>query len=338
MSRNNLLSSCAAGAIGAIGLAATPASAAGTAAGTVITNEVTVDYSVGGVNQNDVTASTDVTVDRKVDVTVAATTDTAVTPGASNQAVGFVVTNLSNDTLDFALSATQGAGDDFDVSGPLAFYRDDTGAGTVGQFDAADDLVTHIDALPADGSVRIFVVTPQIPGTAANTHISDITLTATARANDGASTLGAALTNAASNTAGVDTIFADGQGVSDGVRDAAYSATEQYVVVTAAIAAAKTSRILAGINEFAAGAAIPGATVEFCITVSNNGSADATSLTITDVLPATLSFADGVWVGGADCSTRGPDTGSEAGGTVTGTIGTLAVGASQTVIFEATIN
>ena len=137
---------------------------------------------------------------------------------------------------------------------------------------------------------------------------------------------------------GVDTIFADGLGISDGVRDAAYSATEQFVVATAAITATKASRVIAGVNEFAAGAAIPGATVEFCITVSNNGSASATALTITDTLPGALSFADGVGVGGADCNNRGADTGSEAGGTVTGTIGTLAVGASQTVIFEATIN
>src|SRR3546814_465994 len=116
MTRNNLMSGCAFCAIGAMGLAAAPAYAAGTTAGTVITNQVTVDYSVGGVNQNDVTASTDVTVDRKVDMTVAATTDTSVTPGASNQAVGFVVTNLSNDTLDFQLAATQATGDDFDVT------------------------------------------------------------------------------------------------------------------------------------------------------------------------------------------------------------------------------
>jgi len=94
MIRNNLLSGCAVGAIGAMGLAATPVFAAGTTAGTVITNEVTVDYSVGGINQNDVTASTEVTVDRKVDLTVDATSDTSVTPGASSQAVGFVVTNL----------------------------------------------------------------------------------------------------------------------------------------------------------------------------------------------------------------------------------------------------
>ena len=338
MTRSDLLSSCAYCAVGALSLAAAPAQAAGTAAGTVITNQVTVDYTVGGVNQNDVTASTDVTVDRKVDVTVAATTDTSVTPGAANQAVGFIVTNLSNDALDFQIGAAQAVGDDFDVTAPLAYYRDDTGAGTLGQFDAADDAVTHIDALAADGSVRIFVVTPQVPGTATDSQIAGITLTATARANDGGATLGAALANAASNTAGVDTIFADGQGISDGVRDAAYSATEQFVVATAAITATKASRVIAGVNEFAAGAAIPGATVEFCITVSNNGSASATALTITDTLPGALSFADGVWVGGADCNTRGADTGSEAGGTVTGTIGTLAVGASQTVIFEATIN
>lgn len=338
MTKSKLLHGCAICAIGALGLAATSAHAAGTAAGTVITNQVTVDYTVGGINQADVVASTNVTVDRKVDLTVAATTDTSVTPGATNQAVGFIVTNVSNDTLDFALTAAHASGDDFDVGAPFVFYRDNTGGGTVGQFDGTDVQITHIDALAADASVRVFVVTPTVPGTATNSQISGVTLTATARQNNGSATLGGALTNAASNTAGVDTVFADAQGVSDGLRDAAHSATEQFVVVTAAISATKSSRILAGVNEFAAGAAIPGARVEFCITVANNGSANATGVVISDVLPATLSFADGVWVGGADCNTRGADTGSESGGTVTGTIPTLAVGASRSVIFEATIN
>ena len=72
--------------------------------------------------------------------------------------------------------------------------------------------------------------------------------------------------------------------------------------------------------------------------MTNSGSADATSVSISDDLPSEMTFADGVWVGGADCDTRGADTGGESGGTVTGTIATLAAGTSQTLIFEATIN
>ena len=49
------------------------------------------------------------TVDRKVNVTVARVdgTATSVTPGAANQAVSFIVENVSNDTLDFELTSLQ---------------------------------------------------------------------------------------------------------------------------------------------------------------------------------------------------------------------------------------
>ena len=47
-------------------LAATPALAAGTTAGTTITNTATVDYQVGGVAQGQQSASNNFTVDRKI--------------------------------------------------------------------------------------------------------------------------------------------------------------------------------------------------------------------------------------------------------------------------------
>ena len=61
---------------GVIGLAATsvvaasPAYAAGTAAGASITNTATVDYQVGGVSQGQQTASNTFVVDRVVNLTV----------------------------------------------------------------------------------------------------------------------------------------------------------------------------------------------------------------------------------------------------------------------------
>ena len=325
------------------GFAASPAFATGTAAGTVITNPVTVDYEVAGINQADATASNDVTVDRKVNVTVARVdgTATSVTPGAANQAVSFIVENVSNDTLDFELTSLQvttgnpagiSGNDGFDVTAPLAYYLDDGD----NAFDGGDTAITHLDALAPDSPVTVHVVATSVPTGLADGAIAALTLTATAKENDNGTALGSNLTQAATNTAGEDTIFADAAGATDGARDAAFSATDDYVVLTATLAATKSSRVIAG--AFGTGAAIPGATVEYCITVTNSGSADATSVSISDDLPSEMTFADGVWVGGADCDTRGADTGGESGGTVTGTIATLAAGTSQTLIFEATIN
>src|SRR3546814_5087138 len=62
--------------MGAIGLsalssvAAVPAFAAGTTAGTTITNTATVDYQVGGVAQGQQSASNNFTVDRKINLLV----------------------------------------------------------------------------------------------------------------------------------------------------------------------------------------------------------------------------------------------------------------------------
>lgn len=348
MTKTIFLRGCAMSAIALGSLMANPTYAAGTAAGTTITNTVSVDYTVGGVNQNDATASDTITVDRKINVTVtrADGTATSVVPGAGNQAVAFRVLNGSNATLDFMLNAVQnatgtaagnGGTDGFDVTGTLAYYLDTNGNGTY-EF-GVDTSIQHLNALAPDTPITVLVVAPTIPLTATNGQIAAVTLTATARENDGlAASYGAALTQAATNTAGVDTIFADGNGPSDATRDAAHSVTDDFVVVTATLAATKTSSIVAG--DYGTGAAIPGATVQYCISVSNTGSAAATGVAISDTLPSQVTYDStyGVKVGGANCTTPGSTNGSFSAGVVTGPIGTLNTSATQTVIFRATIN
>lgn len=347
MTKSIFLRSCATSALALGGLMADPAFAAGTAAGTVITNNVSVDYTVGGVNQTDATATNQITVDRKINVTVARIdgTATSVTPGASSQAVSFRIENVSNAALDFQLSALQkstgaAAGitgtDGFDVGAPLAYFIDTNGNNT---YDfGTDTAIQHLNALAPDAPVTVHVVTPLVPLSATNGQIAAVTLTATARENDGAGTLGNALTQAATNTAGVDTVFADTAGAGDAARDAAFSATDDYVVLTATLSATKTSSIVAG--DFGTGAAIPGATVQYCISVSNSGGVAATGVAISDTLPGQVTYdsAFGVKVGGANCATPGAGAGSFASGVVSGTISPLAPATTQTLIFQATIN
>jgi len=342
--KNFLLAGAAMAALST--LVASPALAAGTLAGQTITNTVNVNYQVGGIAQTQATASNVVTVDRKVDLVVARTDNTAtvVTPGSTAQAVSFSVTNTSNDTLDFQLAATQrtsgqAAGisgtDSFDATGGFTYYLDNGN----GAFDAGDTVITHLNSLAPDTPVTVHVVAAQIPNGLANASIAGILLTATAKANDNGSALGSNLTQAATNTAGVDTIFADTAGSTDATRDAAFSAIDDFSVFGAALSAAKSSKIVAG--DFGTGAALPGATIEYCIAVANAaGSAAATSVTISDTLPAQVTYvsAYGVKVGGADCNTPGAGAGSQAAGVVSGTIASLTAGTTQTLIFRATIN
>jgi hypothetical protein len=182
--------------MGVIGLAAlssvaaTPAFAAGTTAGTTITNTATVDYQVGGVAQGQQSASNNFTVDRKINLLVeeVGTVTTNVVPGQTNAVTTFQLTNSSNETLDFALVASQivggtaahGGTDTFNANN-VRIYRDNTVTGTVGSWDAGDTLITsYIDELVVDTAIRLFVVA-DIPAALANNAVAGVTLRATAR-------------------------------------------------------------------------------------------------------------------------------------------------------------
>ncbi len=160
--------------VGVIGLAAiasfaaTPALAAGTTAGTTITNTATVDYQVGGVAQGQQSAANAFTVDRKINLLVeeVGTVTTNVVPGQTNAVTTFQLTNSSNEVLDFALVASQivggtaahGGTDTFNVNN-VRIYRDNTATGTIGSWDAGDTLITgYVDELVVDTAIRLFVV------------------------------------------------------------------------------------------------------------------------------------------------------------------------------------
>ena len=97
---------------------------------------------------------------------------------------------------------------------------------------------------------------------------------------------------------------------------------------------------------------IPGATMRYCILITNPGSSAATSIAGTDALPATLSYVSGTLRSGANCaaaSTTEDDDASGAdetdpagasisGSTVTLTGTTLAAGASLAFTLNATLN
>src|SRR3989344_9264613 len=132
--------------MGTLGLAAiatfasAPAFAAGTTAGASITNTATVDFQVGGVSQVQQSASDTFVVDRKINLLVeeVGTVTTNVVPGQTNAVTTFQLTNSSNETLDFALVASQIAGgtaahggtDTFDATN-VRVYRDNIATGTI---------------------------------------------------------------------------------------------------------------------------------------------------------------------------------------------------------------
>lgn len=343
------------GAVSAIALTAlgaSPALAAGTAAGSTITNTVSVNYQVGGLAQTATGASNTFTVDRKINLTVAelGTTTTQVSPGQTAAVTTFTVTNTSNATLDFALTVAQqvaGAGahantDTFDVSNVKIYLESGVTAG----FDAGDTLITYLDELPADGSKTVYVVA-DVPLSLTTGAVAAVTLTATGREGGGATSQGIALTETTTaNTAGMDTVFADGAGSTDAVRNADFSAKDDYTVLAAALTVSKLSTIISDpLNGTSFPKAIPGATIEYCIVVANaSGSATATSVAISDPLPTTVTYnsAYGIFLNGTVttgvCNTDGSAGGAFSSGTVSGTLSSVAASETKTLRFRATIN
>lgn len=349
--KSRLLWAVSAAALAVIG--ANPAFAAGTAAGSTITNTVTVNFQVGGIVQTATGASNTFTVDRKVNVTVAevGTATTQVSPGQTAAVTTFSVTNNSNATLDFALLAAQqsgGAGahantDSFDATNVRIFV--DTNSN--GSYDAGTDtLVTYLDELAADASKTVFIVA-DVPLSLTTGAVAAVTLTATGKEGGAASSQGATLTETAgANTAAMDTVFADAAGATDALRDAAHSAKDDYTVLAAALTVTKTSTVISDpFNGTTSPKAIPGATLEYCIIVSNAaGSATAGTVDISDPLPGTVTYSSayGIFVDGTAtsgvCNTDGNAGGSFSSGTVNGTLTSVAAAQTKTLRFRATIN
>jgi uncharacterized repeat protein (TIGR01451 family) len=325
------------------------AMAEGTRAGTSIANTATVDYVVNGVDQDEITsdpATATFVVDRRISFTLTpdASDDlVTVTPGGAGYFVDFTLVNGSNDILDFTLVVAEVAPSDgsIDVDGQGGDTAD------MGTLDYAvvtgtDGTPTrggeqYVDDLAADDSVRIRVF-GDAALTLLNGQIAGAELRATAVDSSGTSGSPGAVFdyNVADTAAGVETVdFADADGVQvaiDGflVQSADVSITKDYEVID---------------DGLDGTLAIPGALVEYVVTVGNaSTTTGATGVVVTDTLASELEFeVDGmggtddmtyeVNGGGATGCSEGADGDicERSGQDLTFTIGTL--NASETYVF-----
>ncbi len=332
-----------------IAMSSAPALAQGTSAGSTITNNVTVTFDVGGVTQNAETDSDVFTVDRKVNVNVEwVGTATSVAPGAQNQAIAFDVTNLSNDTIDLALTTALTSGTGANISG-YQIFLDTDGDRVLSQAEFDADPITSLDEVAEDDTIEVIVIA-DIGLNAVNGDVFDVTLTANAHAGGSAGALGAELvaTTGANAVNGVDNVLSDGIGATDGEYDGAFSDTGTYEVAGALVTVAKSSRVVSDpVNGTTDPKAIPGATVEYCITVANAaGAATATDVNVVDDLPADVSLvANSIFVDGDGACANGTAGGTFSAGTgpagedqVLGDLSDVAAGAVRSLYFRVTIN
>ena len=297
-----------------------------TPAGTNVQNTFTLTYDVGGVAQPPIDTSdpgdpngpTEFTVDRLIDLTVATQGDNTVAPGATDEELVFSVTNDGNDTQAYSLTVVEEGGDAIDTDDPagatpaLVYYIDD-GNGTFEPGGADGSPVTYNPASPPElgpDDVLWVVVTQDIPTSAVDGDTADVslvvdTLEPSTSPNAGTPVVADAdgtnaLTGAAEN------VLADGSGTGNEAANAGdHSDTGTYIVGAADIAASKAVTIHsedgAGCTVIpgtaTGGYSIPGACVEYVISVENTGSTAATDIVINDVLADELDFAGAVFGG-----------------------------------------
>lgn len=304
--------------LAAAGLATTGiARAGGTPANTTISNQATLNYSVGAVAQPPIASSpngsgpaapTNFLVDNKIAHTVVTTDASAVSviPGQTGVILNFTVTNNGNSTQDYGLAiANLTTGQNVFTGANQVTDNFDVGIGSC--VIKVNNVAQNFVASLAPDATATVTVTCNIPATQVNNDVSGLSLIATAAAAGSGGTPALAQTNTA-DTSAVDIVFADAAGTDDGVRDGKSSARSAFKVSSAVLAVTKT--VVAICDPFNGNTNpknIPGAYVQYTVTIANNasGSNSATLTTVTDVLSANVTMDPDLITGsgaGANCA------------------------------------
>lgn len=322
------------------------AMAAGTPLGTSIENSIDITYTTGSstITQNDV-ATVSFVVDRKVDFLLEgqdASAIVTVSQDADQQQLTFRLVNEGNDVsgydIDVASSGAIGLTYDALGSGSEGSYSVYIGA-TADPVSAADTLydttgTVSIGDIAADGEIYVKILA-NIPASATDGDNDSFTVSATAL-NAGTSTVTVETASPAIGT--VDTFLADPD--ADGIETDA----ESYVVSAPVLSATKTSTLVSenlggafncatgGIDALAE-AFVPGACVEYTLSVTNDAGASsaASNLALTDILPPEVTFV-------SVFSNSGFDSVSESASTITATAANLAIGATAEARIRVTID
>lgn len=306
---------------------ASPASAAGTAAGSVINNTATATYSLPGGGSGSVDSNiVSLTVDELLDVSVAWSDggDVAVFPGATGRVLTYSVTNNGNGSEAFVLSARNAlSGDDFDPSA-FAIYLDSNGDG---DYDPGIDLAyvagSNDPVLAADASVAVFIVSSIAAGVVDGSR-AGLDLLAAADTGTGAP----GTTFAGQGTGGGNAVV--GATGADGLDDGYYAVSAATVDL---VKSATVSDIYGGTN------AVPGSTISYTLVATVSGSGSLANLAIGDAIPAGSTYKPGsITLGGtALTDIADADAGEFSGTGVAVRLGTVPAGQARTVTFQVTI-
>lgn len=311
------------------------AQAAGTAAGTNISNTASATFTdPGGTPRTQNSNTYVVQVDEILDATVQsndAGNVSVVTP-ATGQVLSFTVTNTGNGSEQYRLSTQDNlGGDDFDPSVTQIWLDDGDGVFEPGP--GGDTLLvsgTNDPVLAADEALVVFVVS-DIPSALADGEVGQVRLVAESGTAQGAAGLEAAgYTFAGAGTGGSDAVVGSTQ---------AYASFDNgYVVQQATASFVKSSTIA---DPFGGSNAVPGAIITYSLALTFSGSGSVTGAAITDAIPAGTTYQAGTLTLDAAALTDASD--ADAGSYTAGTgiavsLGTVNAPATRTVTFQVKIN
>jgi uncharacterized repeat protein (TIGR01451 family) len=290
-------------------LFAQQAFALGTLAGTDVDNLAVVSYEVASVAQQVVESApgagnavpgagngtvTTFVVDNRVDFSLeqVGTAHTTVTPGQTDAYVEFLLSNDGNSPQDFRMVVAQlGSGDGavnllVDSDDDMANLRIRVGNG--GGVPVLGDLA-YGDEIAPDTAVTVYVFADaDVLLGLVDGDVANIELTATVAAAGGAG-LGADLTDDVLNpdTTGLEVVFAEGGVLGDGIE----FDRDGFEVSSAGLTVSKVATVIS--DPFNGGTnpkAVPGAVVEYVITVANGGASNADNVSIADAIDTDVVF------------------------------------------------
>jgi len=298
--------------------------ALGTDAGTEVSNWATVAYDVGGNVQTPIPSApggnsdpgagnpTVFLVDRLVAFTFDASDNvhTSVAPGDVQAFAAFSLTNLGNAIMDWDLTLldltsadpTINGEDDTDVvliNYTIRVANDD---GALGVPDFGADLA-FIDELGEDETVVIYVFA-DAPVTLVNGDVDNFTLNATAA--DDATATGTPGTpdplltqsGGADDPTIIESVFLNASG-EDLSGNATESVSDGFIVDSAELVITKIAAVF--FDPFGSGKAVPGAIIEYTITVDNSsGDSEATNVSISDLIDSDVTLVLGAYGGPGD--------------------------------------
>ncbi|HBA88249.1 MAG TPA: hypothetical protein DCZ75_09755 [Geobacter sp.] len=294
---------------GGLALAASGAFAAGTPAGTVISNSATVEFTLDGSSQVRKSNVNTLRVDDKVSFTLTAadTSDVSVTPGGRGF-LTFVLTNTGNAGHDFTLQAVAAAGATLvPASGPT-FHADASGSAPL-PADANAANLPYLGSLAPDASrtVFLYLTAPQqvADGDAVRYQVTAEAyqqghlgaLNPPVKASTQAAAGAAADKRADPMTAFV--VLADGRGSGgDQERDGRYAVVARDGAGGAVGFKARSAGVnivkSATVTDRSGGSQpVSGATVSYLLRVTVTGSGSALGAVLSDPIPANTTYRPG---------------------------------------------